>query len=155
MIMLQSFGSHSHFLQKYVASNQPHMIRKCKFLSVLPLNLGMTSIKNGMFSSNFIIKRLRITTTSPALLTSWSPSLTSHSTTVQHGSVGSGRSTQRSAEVLFTGGHLHRSLTYKNLCNMLLITCNKDSQLLSSTVMHLGLLSNVISYNSRSWTTPT
>jgi hypothetical protein len=95
------------FSTKDVASNRQCMIRKYKFLSVSYLALVMLPIKAGTFPSKLLIKWLRFTTTSPALLTSWSPSVTSHSTTVQHGSVGSGSSTQRSSEVLLTGGHLH------------------------------------------------
>ena len=61
-----------------------------------------------------------VTTASPALLTSWSPRVTSHRTTMQHGSVGSGSSTQRSVEeLLCTGGHLHTSLANMNLFHTL------------------------------------
>ena len=61
-----------------------------------------------------------VTTASPALLTSWSPRVTSHRTTVQHGSAGSGSSTQRSVEeLLCTGGHLHTSLANMNLFHAL------------------------------------
>jgi hypothetical protein len=61
-----------------------------------------------------------VTTASPALLTSWSPRVTSHRTTVQHGSVGSGSSTQRSVEeLLCTAGHLHTSLANMNLFHVL------------------------------------
>jgi hypothetical protein len=70
------------------------------------------------------------TTASPALLTSCSPRVTSHRTTVQHGSVGSGSSTQRSdEELLCTAGHLHTSLAKKNLFTVLLIAYNNHIQL--------------------------